>query len=122
MASDQRFVTFIIEQMRGAGSISSRKMFGEYAIYCGEKVVALVCDNQLFVKPTAGGLALLGSPPEGRPFPGAKPHFLMDESLDDPEALSELIATTARELPAPTPKKSTRTSKRAKVKKPKTRE
>jgi hypothetical protein len=25
---------------------------GEYAIYCNGKVVALVCDNQLFVKPT----------------------------------------------------------------------
>ena len=101
MASDQEFVTFVVEQMRGSGPISSRKMFGEYAIYWGDKVVALVCDNQLFVKPTVGGRALLGTPQEGRPFPGARPHFLMDDGLDDHEALSELIATTARELPPP---------------------
>jgi TfoX/Sxy family transcriptional regulator of competence genes len=90
MASDAKFVSFIIEQMRGAGPISSRKMFGEYAIYCGEKVVALVCDNQLFVKPTGGGRELLNSPKEAPPYPGAKPHFLMDDGIDDPEALSEL--------------------------------
>jgi TfoX/Sxy family transcriptional regulator of competence genes len=34
-------------------------MFGEYAIYCNEKVVALVCDNQVFVKPTAAGRLLV---------------------------------------------------------------
>jgi TfoX/Sxy family transcriptional regulator of competence genes len=38
--------------MKDAGAISYRYMFGEYAIYCDGKVVALVCDNQLFVKPS----------------------------------------------------------------------
>lgn len=117
MASDQDFVTYVVEQMRQAGSITSRKMFGEYAIYCGEKMVALVCDNQLFVKPTSGGRALLGAPREGRPFPGARPFFLMDDSLDDAEALAELIATTARELPLPKPKPA---PKPRKAKHPKT--
>jgi TfoX/Sxy family transcriptional regulator of competence genes len=104
MASDQKFVSFICEQMADAGPISARKMFGEFAIYCGEKVVALVCDNQLFVKPTAGGRDLLGDPAEGPPYPGAKPHFLIDEGLDDRETLSQLIAITVRELPVPKPK------------------
>ena len=31
----------------------SQAMLGEYVIYCNNKVVALVCDNKLFVKPTA---------------------------------------------------------------------
>ena len=106
MASDQQFVNFICEQMADAGSISARKMFGEFAIYCGEKVVALVCDNQLFVKPTTGGKALLGAPAEGPPYPGAKPHFLLDEGLDDRELLAQLIAITVRELPEPNAKSS----------------
>jgi DNA transformation protein and related proteins len=106
MASEQKFVTFICDQMSNAGVISSRKMFGEYAIYCGEKVVALVCDNQLFVKPTTEGKAFLGRPMEAPPYPGAKPHYLIGDGLDDPEWLSRLIATTARELPARKPKKS----------------
>jgi TfoX/Sxy family transcriptional regulator of competence genes len=111
MASDESFVTYVAEQMSNAGAISSRKMFGEYAIYCGEKVVALVCDNQVFVKPTAGDRAMLGSPREAPPYPGARPHFLMDDGLDDREALSALIAVTARELPAPKPKPPKKTAK-----------
>jgi len=105
VASDQKFVDFIVEQMVDAGPISARKMFGEFAIYCGETVVALVCDNQLFVKPTAAGKALLGAPVEGPPYPGAKPHFLIEDGLDDREMLAELIAVTVRELPVPKAKK-----------------
>ena len=35
-------------------------MFGEYAIYCDGKVTALVCDNQLFVKPMEAGRSFIG--------------------------------------------------------------
>jgi TfoX/Sxy family transcriptional regulator of competence genes len=79
-------------------------MFGEYAIYCDGKVVALVCDNQLFVKPTAAGRALLGAVTEASPYEGAKPHFLVAEQLDDPSLMSQLVRITAAELPAPKPK------------------
>ena len=105
MASRQDTVDFICDQMRGAGQIGARKMFGEYALYCGDKLVALVCDNQLFVKPTPGGRAILGQPVEAPPYPGAKPCFFVQEGLDDADLLSRLIARTAQELPAPKPKK-----------------
>ncbi len=49
MASDIRFVNFIVDQIETTGEISYRKMFGEYVIYCRGKVVALVCDNQLIL-------------------------------------------------------------------------
>jgi TfoX/Sxy family transcriptional regulator of competence genes len=75
-------------------------MFGEFAIYCGETMVALVCDNQLFVKPTVAGKALLGNPSLAPPFPRAKPYFLIDD-LDDGEVLSAIIVATAKELPVP---------------------
>jgi TfoX/Sxy family transcriptional regulator of competence genes len=104
MASDRPFVNHVCEQMAGAGTISARQMFGEYAIYCDEKIVALVCDNQLFVKPTPAGKVLLGAPTEARPFPEAKPYFLIDDGIDDPESLVQLIRVTARALPAPKPK------------------
>ena len=105
MASSQKHADYICDQMSGAGPVSARKMFGEYAVYCGEKLVALICDNQLFVKPTPGGRAILGMPVETPPYPGAKPCFLVQEELDDAGLLSRLIAATARELPAPKPKK-----------------
>jgi TfoX/Sxy family transcriptional regulator of competence genes len=113
MASDQTFVTYVCDQMGNAGQISSRKMFGEFVIYCSTKVVALVCDNQLFVKPTPGGETVLGACTKVPPYPGAKPHYLITDRLDDREWLSRLIATTAHELPEPKPRKSPRRRARA---------
>ena len=94
-----------LENIEDAGVITFRKMFGEYAIYCGGKVVAMVCDNQLFVKPTAGGRAFIGEVVEGQPYPGAKPNFLIDGQFEDRDWLCELIRITTQELPEPKPKK-----------------
>ena len=108
MATDQEFMEFLADQMSGAGEISYRKMFGEYAIYCGGKVVALACDNQLFVKPTAAGRAFIGAPVEAPAYPGAKNSFLIEDAFEDREWISELIRITAKDLPAPKPKKPKR--------------
>jgi DNA transformation protein and related proteins len=99
MASDHAFVQHVCDQLRGVGDLSYRKMFGEYALYVGGKVVGLVCDNQLFLKPTDAGRALLGTPVEGPPYPGAKPHFVLDEHLDNPELLTSLFVATEAVLP-----------------------
>jgi DNA transformation protein and related proteins len=82
-------------------------MFGEYAIYCGDKVVALVCDNQLFVKITAPGKALVGAGyQQGEAYPGAKPSMLIGaDLLEDGERLCELMRATAAALPQPKPKR-----------------
>ena len=108
MATDQEFMEFLADQMSGAGEISYRKMFGEYAVYCGGKVVALVCDNQLFVKPTAAGRTFIGEPTEAPAYPGAKNSFLIEDAFEDREWISELIRITAKDLPAPKLKKSKR--------------
>lgn len=110
MATSQETMDFILDQLRGLPSVRSRKMFGEHAIYCDEKVVALVCNDQLFVKITAAGKALVAeSYEEGAAYPGAKPSMVIDaEILDDHEQLSELIRVTAAALPAPKPKKPRR--------------
>jgi TfoX/Sxy family transcriptional regulator of competence genes len=105
MASDQSFVEFVADQMRDAGNISYRKMFGEYAIYCDGKVVALICDNQLFVKPTENGKSYIGDICEAPPYPGAKLYFLIEDAFEDREWISDLIKITAKQLPLPKPKR-----------------
>jgi DNA transformation protein and related proteins len=111
MASDQEFVRFVCEQLQGAGEISSKRMFGEAAVYLHDKVIGLVCDNQFFVKPTEPGRAKIGVPTEAPPFPGASNWFLLAD-LDDPEFLADLIRTTAAALPAAKIKvKKTRSAK-----------
>ncbi len=87
------------------GGVSHRKMFGEYAIYVGNKVVALVCADRLFLKPTAAGRALLAAPVEAPPYPGAKPYLVVDDHVDDAELLSTLFRATESEVPEPKPKK-----------------
>jgi TfoX/Sxy family transcriptional regulator of competence genes len=105
MASDKSFVDFIVEQIENVGIISSKKMFGEYAIYCNNKVIALVCDNQLFVKPTEGGKLFIGDVVESPAYSGAKLSFLIEDKFEDREWISELMRITVKELPEPKPKK-----------------
>ncbi len=108
MASRQTTVDVLVEQLAGTGTVSARTMFGEYALYCDGKLVA-VCDDQLFVKPTAAGRALLGTVREGSPYPGAKPCFVIGEDVcDDADALAALIRATAAALPVPAPKRRVR--------------
>ena len=106
MATQQNIVDFIVEQASAAGSVSAKKMFGEYALFCDGKMVALVCDDQLFVKPTLAGRACLDEAVEAPPYPGAKPYFLISGDLwDDADWLARLVRVTADALPVPVKKK-----------------
>ncbi|MHB8793073.1 MAG: TfoX/Sxy family protein [Thermoleophilia bacterium] len=107
MASDKSFIEYLVDQMEDAGTITYRYMFGEYAIYCDGKVVALVCDNSLFVKPTDAGRMYIGKIVEAPPYPGAKLYFQIEDSFEDREWISGLIKTTAQELPVPKKRRST---------------
>lgn len=106
MASDIDFVDYIVDQIRDAWHIAYRKMFGEYAIYCDSKVVALICDNQLFIKPTKAWREFIVDIVEAPAYPGAKMSFLIEDKFEDSDWISELIRITAQELPEPKPKKS----------------
>ena len=81
MASDLSFVEFVVDQMENAGVITYRKMFGEFTVYCDGKVVALICDNQLFIKPTHAGRSFIGDVVEAPPYPGAKNSFLVEDKI-----------------------------------------
>lgn len=106
MSSTQSIVDFIVGQMSTAGDVSFKKMFGEYGIYCDGKMVASVCDDTLFVKPTVRGRAYIGDVVEASPYAGAKLNFLISsEKWKDRKWLSELIKITAEELPVPIKKK-----------------
>ena len=107
MTTSQSTIDYLLDQLAGLPSVRARKMFGEYALYCDEKVVALVCDDRLFVKITPPGRALVGDHyAEGTAYPGAKPSMLIGaEEVDDDERLCALIRATADALPAPAPKR-----------------
>lgn len=108
MASDQSYVEYVCDQAGLGTSLSYRKMFGEFALYLDGRVVALVCDNQLFVKPTAEGRKMLGVVSEYSPYPGAKPQFRIGDELDDRDLMKRLFVATARALPPPKAKATKR--------------
>jgi DNA transformation protein and related proteins len=105
MATKASTAEFLMEQL-GSG-VTAKKMFGEYGLYLEGKMFAMVCDDQLFVKPTPSGRAFLGQVQEAAPYPGAKDAFVIPaERWDDAQWLAELAAITARELPNPKGKRA----------------
>ncbi|MFT4649809.1 MAG: TfoX/Sxy family transcriptional regulator of competence genes [Glaciecola sp.] len=118
MAHDQEFIDYLVDQIHDAGQIRFRHMFGGCTLYSNDKVVALICDGQVFVKPTEAGREFIGTPTEAPAYPGAKPSFLIDSGLDDHDWFSELIRVTEAALPKPRPKKK-KAAKKKSAKKPK---
>ncbi len=114
MASNQGFADFVVGQIQKTGTITTKKMFGEYAIYSNGKIFGLICDNQLYIKPTLSGREYITDVTEAPPYPGAKPSFLIQDKIEDSDWLSELVRITLKELPDPKPKrkKSVKNSKK----------
>ena len=99
MANDSDVVNFIINQIDDACEVVYRNMFGGGTVYSKGKVVALICDNQLFVKATEAGRTFIGDVEEAPAFPGAKMSFYIHDKIEDGEWLSQLIRLTEAELP-----------------------
>lgn len=105
MATDLSFVEYVVEQSQFGDRLTYKKMFGEYALYLGGKVIALVCDNSLFIKPSDATATHTRGLPQRPPYPGAKPHPVGDSLLDEPALLHEVLLATGKSIPAPKPKK-----------------
>ncbi len=100
MASNADFVKYIAEQCAEAGEIMTKKMFGDYAIYCNGKIFGLICDDRFYIKPTTAGRKLLHEVVLRPPYEGAKDYFYITD-VDDHAYLSQLVRATYAELPAP---------------------
>jgi TfoX/Sxy family transcriptional regulator of competence genes len=101
VSTDPGVVSFIEDQLGGL-SIRTAKMFGEYGIYCDEKIVGLICDDTLYLKPAGIDAGLLAGTDLAPPYPGAKPyHRVPGDRLDDRDWLQEAVRATADALPAP---------------------
>lgn len=105
MATHKETVAEILDRLAPL-NVRARAMFGEYGLYCDEKIVGLICDDMLFIKPSSVSEEVLGSEAMAPPYPGAKDYHVVDqERLDDPEWLRDVVQRSAHALPAPKPKK-----------------
>lgn len=105
MPSDPEFIRHVIDQIDESCGVSCRAMFGGHTVYSHGKVVGLIADNQLSVKPTEAGRSFIGDVVEAPAYEGAKPSFLIGAKVEDREWLTKLIQVTERALPAPKRKK-----------------
>ena len=105
MPNDSEFIQYVCDQIGPACQVSYRHMFGGTTLYSKDKVVALICDNQLFVKPTEPGREYIGQVTEAPAYEGSKNFFLIGDEIDDNEWLTELIHRTEQALPKPKPRK-----------------
>ena len=99
MASTLEFVTYVTDQLALAGTITWKRMFGEVGLYCDQVFFAVICDDQLFVKPTPQGEAAFPQLPKEPPYEGAK-DYLLAEDVDDREGLTRLVQVTCEALRA----------------------
>lgn len=100
MPSTLNFVLYLCEQIREAGFITYRKMFGEYMVYCNGKPVLIVCDDTAYCKIIPETTLILSKAPQAAPYPGAKLHYII-EQIDQKEFMINLVLLLERTLPMP---------------------
>ena len=105
MACNSDFVQYIIDQCSGAGELAVKKMMGDWCVYCDGILFGLICDNNLYVKVTEPGRAVLKEVVLRQPYEGARDYFYISD-VDDREYLSEPIKTTIPALPKPKAQKN----------------
>ena len=97
MASHRDFVDYVAEQLREAGVIRAKRMFGEYGLYCDGIFFAVICNDQLFVKRTPQGEEAFPNLPKAPPYAGAKDYILV-EDVDDRDTMAALVRLTCLAL------------------------
>ncbi|GHU00983.1 competence protein TfoX [Betaproteobacteria bacterium] len=103
MSTSLDFVEYVREQISGTGEIRHKKMFGEYVVYVNDKPVLLVCDNTVFVKKLDCVAAEMKDAATGTPYPGARPHYILD--IDDVELSRKIIRILEPVTALPKPRK-----------------
>jgi TfoX/Sxy family transcriptional regulator of competence genes len=100
MSTSKETVKFILDELDDSRKFSARPMFGEYALYANEKVVGLICNEQLYVKILPASQVLETLCEKDSPYPGAKLHYVVEEGqLSSLEALPNILLEVAKAIP-----------------------
>lgn len=106
MSTRAETIQYLLSQLEPL-DVRSRAMFGEHALYLGEKLVALICNDTLFLKPTDAAAGYAEHLTPAPPYPGASDYLAVGADLvEDPERLQALVVASAELLPPPKPKRA----------------
>ncbi len=105
MATSKEYIDYVLECLSHIEGISARKMFGDYGLYMFNRVMGLVCDDQVFLKVLPGSTRVLGEDaPTGEAYQGSKPYYIIQD-LEDDEKMALLFRALYEDVPEPKPKK-----------------
>lgn len=106
MSTRKETVDFILKKLDDPKHFSARAMFGEHALYADGKVVALICNDLLYVKIFPASNELESICEKGEPYPQAKLCYIVEESqLSTIENLPSILHAVAEAVPKPKKKK-----------------
>ena len=97
MASSREYFDFIIDQLSLVDGITSRKMMGEYILYCDGKIFGGIYDDRFLVKPTKSAFAKMPEAKRELPYDGAK-EMLLVEDIENREFLRDLVSSILSDL------------------------
>ncbi|MBQ9281482.1 MAG: TfoX/Sxy family protein [Treponema sp.] len=97
MASSREYFDFIIDQLSLVDGITSRKMMGEYILYCDGKIFGGIYDDRFLVKPTKSALAKMPEAKRELPYDGAK-EMLLVEDVENRDFLRDLVSSILSDL------------------------
>jgi TfoX/Sxy family transcriptional regulator of competence genes len=87
-------------------NVRERAMFGAYGVYCDEKFVLIIGDDQVFIKRSPADPSYLEGTELAPPYEGASDwHLVPEDLLREPGWLREAVQATADALPTAKPKK-----------------
>lgn len=98
MVSDKAYVGSVVEALAPL-NVRSRAMFGEYGLYCDDKVVGFICDNQLLLKPLDPPVAAVKELPMAEAYPGSKLYHLVPNDALEADWLKPAVQETAARQP-----------------------
>jgi len=109
MACSKEFHDFVMEQLQGLGEVRSRKMFGEYGVYCDDVFFAVIADESLWLKVDDGNRPRFEARGMGPFSPGDPPspmqyYEVPVDVLEDSAQLHEWAAVSM-EVAARAPKR-----------------
>ena len=98
MATTKEYHDYVMECLNKAGDVTSRKMMGEYCLYCNGKLFGDICDNRLLVKQTETSKKLLADCPLEYPYEGSKNLMFLVTEFENPDLMKELLEGMYRDL------------------------
>ena len=95
MASSNEYKDFILNQLSLLDNITTKKMMGEYLLYCDGILFGGIYDDRLLVKKTKTNEKFKME--EQLPYKGAKTMFFVDE-VDNKRTLKNIVTETCKGL------------------------